>query len=568
MKRPLPALLLTVSASAWMAIVGNLPLWRELSALKLLENPAGWLFAGALAIAVAGCLVAIMSLFSWRRTLKPLIGLLLALSAVTAYFMWTYHIVVDADMVVNVFQTDLKEASALLSLRMLVAILLLFAVPMLFVAWFPLQQRTVLSRLGRNAAAVAVSLLTVVAVLMASYQPLASSMRNHKQLRYLLNPLNSVYALGNVATKPLRRNDARLEPVGVDAVAPPRSSRPPLVVLVIGETARAANFGINGYNRPTTPGLERARAVSFSDVTACGTSTAASLPCMFSHLGRKDFEGRPHNYENLLDVVYRSGAAVLWVDNQSGCKGVCDRVPHQSTSAELYPALCPDGECFDEVMLAGLDKRLADLPAERRERGIVLVMHQMGSHGPAYYKRSPAQAKRFLPECTSNNLQECSRESLLNAYDNSIAYTDQFLSATIEWLKVRDSNYASALVYVSDHGESLGENNLYLHGLPFSIAPDTQKKVPWVTWSSPASAKQLGIDFDCLRQKSSAPVTHDNLVPSVLGLMQIRTSVYERVKDVYSSCSASLYGRPSMPPRLAQADGNGGPDALNSHPKQ
>jgi lipid A ethanolaminephosphotransferase len=540
-----------------MATAGNLPLWRELLELGLLDTPASWLFAFGIATLVAGCLVALLSLCCWPGTLKPAVGILLAFSAIGSYFMWTYHIVVDANMVLNVLETDFKEASALLNFRMLGAIVVLFALPMSLVVRFPLRRESALGQLGRNTLAVLASLLLVAAVLMASYQSLASSMRNHKQLRYLMNPLNTVYALGNVATKPLRQGDSSLHAVGSDAVGPVPSSRPPLIVLVIGETARAENFEVNGYGRPTTPGLKRERVVAFTDVTACGTSTAASLPCMFSHLGRQAFERRAYNYENVLDVLHRAGVAVLWLDNQSGCKGVCDRVPHQSTSAAQHPTLCRDGECLDEVMLEGLEGRLNELPAERRAVGTVLVLHQMGSHGPAYYLRSPPKFKRFLPECTSNNLQECSREALLNAYDNSIAYTDHFLSATIGWLKAHESAYAPALVYVSDHGESLGENNLYLHGLPFSIAPDTQKKVPWVTWFSSPLASQLGIDVECLRQRSGSPMSHDNLVPSILGLLQIQTSIYKRESDVYSSCTATSSGPRADPDRLAHARLNG-----------
>lgn len=264
MRRPLPAHLLTVAVSVWMATAGNLPLWRELAALGLLDSPAEWLFACGLATGMAGCLVALLSLCSWRGILKPAIGVLLALSAAGSYFMSTYHIVVDANMVLNVFETDFKEASALLNLRMLGAILLLLALPMALVVRFPLRREPVFGQLGRNTVAVLGSLLVVAAVLIASFQPLASSMRNHKQLRYLMNPLNSVYALANVVTKPLRRNDSTLHAVGTDAVGPAPSSRPPLIVLVIGETARAANFEVNGYGRPTTPGLTRERVVAFS----------------------------------------------------------------------------------------------------------------------------------------------------------------------------------------------------------------------------------------------------------------------------------------------------------------
>ncbi|MHB1121512.1 MAG: phosphoethanolamine transferase [Ramlibacter sp.] len=543
-KKSAPALWLTLPASLWMATVANLPLWRELDALHLLDTPADWALAGGLAATMAGLLTGILSLFAWRRwTLKPVIGVLLAMSASAAYFMWTYHVVVDADMVVNVLQTDPQEVRALLNVRMIGALLGLFALPLAVVSWFPLRETTVVRQAGRNVLAVLVSAAAVAAVVVATYQPLASTMRNHKQLRYLMNPLSSVWALGYVAAKPWIRDNSLLEAVGTDAVAPPATASPPLLVLVVGETARAANFGLNGYSRPTTPLLEREQVISFADASACGTSTAASLPCMFSPLGRTAFDKRPHNYENLLDVLQRAGLAVLWLDNQSGCKGLCDRVPHASTRP-ADAGLCAQGECLDELLLKDLEARLAALPPERRARGTVIVMHQMGSHGPAYYKRSPPAAKRFLPECTSNNLQECSREQVTNAYDNSIVYTDLFLASVIRWLKEREPSFSPAMLYVSDHGESLGENNLYLHGLPYAIAPDVQKKVPWVTWISPAFAGRTGLSLQCLRTRREVAVSHDNYFHSVLGLMGVRTSVYAPDKDAYLPCATPADGAP------------------------
>src|SRR6185436_1413167 len=134
----------------------------------------------------------------------------------------------------------------------------------------------------------------------------------------------------------------------------------------------------------------------------------------------------------------------------------------------------------------------------------------IGSHGPAYWLRSPPEFKRFLPECTSNNLPDCSRQELVNAYDNSIAYTDHVLASTIAWLRGRSTEYDTAMVYVADHGESLGENNLYLHGLPFAIAPDVQKHVPWITWLSPGYQQRTGITPACLRSRAAARVTHDS----------------------------------------------------------
>ncbi|MBX3660416.1 MAG: phosphoethanolamine--lipid A transferase [Ramlibacter sp.] len=528
---------LIVGASLWMATAGNAALWRELGALSVLDSPAGWAFGAALSLIIALALVALLSLLAWRWTLKPALTFLLLAAAFGAHFMLSYRVVIDATMMVNVLQTNPAEAADLLSLRLVGLVLVLGVLPVVLVWRTPVDYGRWPRRLLWNLLGLFGAGILIVATALASFQPLSSTMRNHKQVRYLMNPLNSVYALGYLAAQPLRRDNSILEPIGLDArLAAPAGGKPPLLVLVLGETGRAGNFSLNGYARPTTPELAREDVASWRNAWSCGTSTAASVPCMFAHLGRDGFDARPHNYEGLLDVLQRAGLAVLWVDNQSGCKGVCDRVPHADTSNLKHPALCTSGECLDGIMLDGLDARLAALPAERRARGVVLVLHQMGSHGPAYWQRSPEAYKRFRPECLTVDLQRCSRDEVLNAYDNSIAYTDHFLASTIGWLKTQATTYDPAMVYVADHGESLGENNLYLHGLPYAIAPDVQKHVPWITWLSAGFARQRGLTTECLRKAADARVSHDNYFHSVLGLMRVQTQVYQPTLDAYAPC--------------------------------
>ncbi len=534
-------LALILASSLWMATLGNWPLWQRLAELDLLRGAAGWGLGAALALAITGALVALQSLLAWRLSLKPATIVLLMATAAGAYFMATYRIVIDSTMLVNVVQTNPSEAADLFSPWLLATLVLGGALPAWLVWRWPVHYGRWPRRLLRNALALATGVALVVAAVVAAYQPLSSTMRNHKSVRYLINPLNSVYALGVIASQPLRRDESSLLPLATDvqrgeAPAGAAAARPPLLLLVLGETARAANFGLNGYARPTTPELAKLPLVNWRNAWSCGTNTAASVPCMFSHLGREAFAERSHNHENLLDVAQRAGLAVLWLDNQGGCKGVCARVPSVDTSGLKDAALCPDGECFDEIMLKGLDERITALPAEARARGVLLVMHQMGSHGPAYFKRSPKAFKRFQPECSTNVLQDCSAEQLVNAYDNSIAYTDHFLAAAIAWLGQREAEYRSAMVYVSDHGESLGENNLYLHGLPYAFAPDLQKRVPWISWLSPSFAQQQGLDEACLQRRTELPVSHDHYFHSVLGLLALQTSVYQREFDAYDAC--------------------------------
>jgi lipid A ethanolaminephosphotransferase len=532
---------LIAAASLWMASVGNIALWRELAGLHLLDGARGLVFALSGAGLIFALLCALLALFAWRATLKPVIVLLLLTAAVGAHFMLTYHVVLDATMVANVLQTHPAEVRDLLGWRLVATVAVLGVLPAWWVWRMPLRRVAWPRRAVENLALLAGALALAVLVLLASFQGMSSAMRNHRHLRHVANPLNIVQALGQIAAQPLRRDESVVLPIGEDArlgSSYATQARPPLAVLVIGETGRSGNFGLNGYARATTPELAQQNVVSFRNAWSCGTSTAASLPCMFSHLGREAYDRRPSNYEDLLDVLARAGLAVLWIDNQGGCKGVCARIPSASTASLHDAALCSDSECLDELMLRGLDERIAALPAERRARGTVVVLHPMGSHGPAYSKRSPPASKRFLPECTSNVLQDCSHEQLVNAYDNTIVYTDHFLAETIRWLGSHDATAQTAMVYLADHGESLGENNLYLHGLPYTIAPDVQKRVPWIQWLSPAFERRHGVSAACLRQRIDAPVSHDNFFHSVLGLLDIDTRVYRRQLDVYAPCAS------------------------------
>jgi lipid A ethanolaminephosphotransferase len=539
-RTPRSALTLVVLASLWLATLGNIALWRTLHSLPDLSGWHGMLFGGAFALIIASATTALLSLLAWRWTLKPAISLLLLLAAFATYYMLMYGIVVDTPMVINVFQTDAREARDQLSWRLAVTVLLLAVLPMVWLWRKPMTDASLGKQAMRNVLLCIAALIVTLGTTQLVFQDFASLMRNHTQLRYQINPLNSVYALLDLTVIPGDQPTGPLHALGEDAHISPRAGaaqHPPLLLFVLGETARSANFSLNGYARPTNPLLAKENVTSFTQVASCGTSTAESVPCMFSHLGREGFAKRSHDFENWLDVLQRAGYAVLWMDNQSGCKGQCDRIPSLNTSELKLPEHCEGGECRDTLMLTQLDKELAKLPAERRARGTIVVMHQMGSHGPAYFKRTPAAFKPFVPECTDTSLSQCNQAQVVNAYDNTLVFTDYFLSRAIGWLKDKEKTAATALFYVADHGESLGENNLYLHGLPYAMAPAEQKQVPLITWLSPTFETQSHIKTSCLQKQRDRALSHDHLFHSVLGLMAVKTKVYQPTLDLFADCA-------------------------------
>ncbi len=544
-------LIIWLMVSLWMATVGNWALWRGLAKVGLMSSLGDYAFVLAFILIITGTLCLLGGLLAWQRTVKPVLTVLLIATALGLHFMLTYGVVIDTTMITNVLQTDPRETRDLLNLRMLVTLLMVAGLPCLWLWRQQVQRIAVSQQIMRNIMFTLASAVVIAVALGLSFQNFASTMRNHTQLRYLINPLNSIYALGYLGSKPLHKGPMPFTQLGLDAKLPAgavsgaasnaaAAGPAPLLVLIVGETARSGNFQVNGYARPTTPELAALmtteRMASLRNVTSCGTSTAESLPCMFSHLGREGFLSRKAEFETLVDVLQHAGLAVLWLNNQSGCKGICDRIPSANTTSEKVAEHCDTGECFDKIMLHNLDARIAALPADKRAKGVVVVMHQMGSHGPAYYKRAPTAFKKFTPECTSNALKDCTREQVVNSYDNTIAYTDHFVASTIKWLKTKENTAQAAMIYLADHGESLGENNIYLHGLPYAIAPDVQKQVPWITWLSASFATRSKVDVACLRGRANEPASHDFYFHSVLGLLGVQTSVYRKDWDVYAPC--------------------------------
>jgi lipid A ethanolaminephosphotransferase len=262
---------------------------------------------------------------------------------------------------------------------------------------------------------------------------------------------------------------------------------------------------------------------------------------MFSPYGRANYdESLIRRSDSLLDVLVRVGLDVTWRDNQSGCKGVCDgkRIELEKMSIELAPQHCTADGCRDESLLEGLRERLSLI-----KKDTVIVLHQLGNHGPAYFARYPEEFRRFRPTCDTPELRRCSIEAIRNSYDNAILYTDYLLAQAVKALTLQESKIDSAMLYVSDHGESLGEHGIYLHGLPYWIAPDQQKKVPMLLWLSPALKSSAGIDPQCVAQRATRAASHDNLFHTVLGLFDITTRDYRQSRDVLAACRSSSVPR-------------------------
>ncbi len=491
----------------------------------------GLAFITSLGLLLFALNVMLLCVLCFRFTSKAVLTILLTGGASASYYMNRFNIVVDSTMLTNVLQTDAREVKDLLTVALFADLAFLGFVPCWWL-WrtrisYPRWTLELRNRLLLVAGSLAIALISAVPFT-ADY---ASFLREHKLLRYYTNPVTFVYSSVRLAHDMLAVPDRgpRL-PIGVNAHKIATDTHRNLVILVVGETARADHFSLNGYNRDTNPLLAKEDVTFFAQVTSCGTDTAYSVPCMFSLSDRKDFDLKEAAHtENLLDVLQHAGVAVLWRDNNSDSKGVAKAIEFQDFRTAASNPRCDEVECRDVGMLEGLDQWIAAHPTG----DITIVLHQMGNHGPAYYKRYPAEFAKFQPMCTSNQLETCSQQEIINSYDNALLYTDYFLSRTINLLKTYDDSFATALLYVSDHGESLGENGFYLHGAPFLLAPETQTHVPALLWFG----EHYPVDRERMQLRAKAAGSHDDYFHTVLGLLKIQTPEYDQSKDWLSGAA-------------------------------
>ncbi len=496
-----------------------------------------YLFAASMPVVLTAAFYLIFSLIAWPYLRKPLLIVLLLASAAANYFMHSFGTVIDTNMIQNVFESDAQEATALISARYVMWMLLMGAVPIGLIALvrFPRTQRWWWSLLQRLAGALG-AMLIILLLAVLFYKDYASLIRNNKGLVKMITPANIVSGAGHYVDQRFLQGSQALVRIGEDAHKGPlitSAAKKTLVVFVVGETARAENFSLGSYARDTNPELRKQQVIYYQNASSCGTETAISVPCMFSNMPREHYDANlAHHQEGLLDILAHAGVSVLWRENDGGCKGACNRVPHTDMTQWKLPQYCHDGFCQDDVLLHRLDNYIASVHND----GIV-VLHQMGSHGPAYYQRYPAAFRHFTPTCDSNQIQDCDHQALINTYDNSLLYTDDMLSRTIDKLKGLSDRFNVALIYLSDHGESLGERGMYLHGAPYVFAPSQQTHIPLLMWMSPGYAATYHINQACLRQQAArASVSQDNIFHTVLGMFNIQTREYQPQLDMISSC--------------------------------
>ena len=477
-----------------------------------------------------------LALPGFRWLLRPMAAFLLILASVTSYYMDSLGIIIDREMIQNAMLTTFAESKHLVTWNFVLHVAVWGVLPAAAALWIQLRRTSFLADLWRWALTIVMAVAVFAGLLFSDFKAYSAVAREHKEVLASYQPGAAIGGAARYAKMMLKAKDVTVAPVGLDAHKGPRISalaKPVLTVIFVGETARAQNFALNGYGRPTTPELERRDVINFPQVTSCGTSTAVSVPCMMSNLTRDGYSyNRSIRQENLIDVLHHAGVDVLWWDNNTGDQGVAARITKaRRMTAEDDPAACASGECTDAVFLGPLQRTLPQIT-----RDTVLFVHMIGSHGPSYYLRYPPSAEHFRPACRTSEFSDCTVDEIVNAYDNSIRFTDHVIAQTIDLLSAQ-SDVLPAVVYLSDHGESLGEDGLYLHAAPYFMAPETQTTVPMMMWLPDSYADGLAVARRCVAARAAQPQSHDNLFHTVLGLMDIVTDVRDPALDLLSGCS-------------------------------
>lgn len=460
-----------------------------------------------------------------QRIFKGVMISLFMITSIVVYFIHTFHTYIDPSMIENVINTNSHESFELLQWHILPYILFLGVIPSIIISKIKINSRSWLSTLSIRICSIFIAFSMTFAILVSKYDSLVPLLQ-HIGTPYLITPFNYISSSIHTYIINNKIKTSQKIKIGEDAHQRPQllNSKPRLIILVIGETVRASNWGLNGYQRQTTPKLAKYNVINFSEVTSCGTSTAISIPCMFSPYGLHDYNKiRIKKSESLLHILQHANIPVLWRDNQAGCQGVCNGLTYEHT-------LCKTWQCYDSALFLHLQEKIKNTKTDQ-----LIVLHMLGNHGPGYFKRYPNSFKHWQPTCDSNDITRCTKKFIVNTYDNAILYTDTLLARAIDKLSSIHS-HDTALIYLSDHGESLGENNRFLHGSPYNIAPKEQKKVPLIMWLSRGLMTRLNIQEHCLHQKQTVPISHDYLFSTILALFDIKTTIYDSTYDLTYTC--------------------------------
>ncbi|MBY0244135.1 MAG: phosphoethanolamine--lipid A transferase EptA [Sphingobacteriaceae bacterium] len=437
-----------------------------------------------------------------RRVSKFLMVLFFVINAIAVYFINTYAVIIDESMIGNVLNTNYAESSSYFSIKLIVYILFLGILPSIFflkinIIKVPLKSFLKVSSL---------TLLSIALLIGLNSTNFLWIDKHSKQLGGLAMPWS--YTV-NISLFYIHKNKANEKEI-ILPNARIKDKQKSVMVLVIGESARKQNFSLYGYSKNTNPLLSATPNVFHFEANSCATYTTAGLKCILEHTNTSDL------YEILPNYLYRNDVEVIWRTTNWGEPPL--HIKNYQSGNDLRALYKDKATDYDEILVAGLKEQIL---ASKKDK-ILIVLHTNTSHGPSYNEKYPSNFEKFKPVCKSVELGNCAQTELINAYDNTILYTDYILSQVIENLKSLKA-YKSSMIFVSDHGESLGENKLYMHGLPMSLAPKEQYEIPFIVWVSD-SRTQL---------KPNQVLSQNHVFHSVLNFLSIESPIYKEEMNIF-----------------------------------
>ena len=467
----------------------------------------------------------LQSILFHPKTVKFLSVLLLVTNSLAGYFINMYHLVLNKTMLANIFDTNFFEATEWMGVAFWMYMLAFAILPSLWVLKIQIRFDSCGRRFLR------VGVLGLLAVFLLSlFIPFKKDvkvyLKTNFNLRYQFVPTGYISAALSLATSSFKKVEAINTVHGMVQHPYWQQDKKNLIVFVLGESARDANFSLSGYARDTAKPLRPylSDMMVFHQTESCGVVTRVSVPCMFSAYTRTNYVEQAVSYStNVLEILQKNNIDLLWLDNELGCNKVCRNVPTEYT--------CQSRDCLD--MLLNDTFRLK-IPSFQKDTFVVL--HQRGSHGPRYDLRVPEDLYKWKPFCNRSDHHNCSLQEMTNAYDNTIYYTASVIADLIKTLSELTDEYNPILIYVSDHGESLGENEVYGHGGDFKDAPAEQKQVPFFVWMPKSTRTAFGFNQACLQAKTRTQQSQDVIFHSLMGLMGISTDVYDEKLDIFAGC--------------------------------
>ncbi len=485
-------------------VLYHLPFYRFVTTNNDVTTLNGILLIISLTIATifANALFFYIVLFLLRSVGKWLLILIFIINAIAVYFINTYGAIIDESMIGNVLNTDYEESTSFLSFGLFFYIILLGILPSFLIFKIEFIRPTI----KRFLLHVFLTLLFLLSVAYVNSSNWLWIDKNSKTLGGLVMPWS--YAV-NLNLYYLHKNKENEKQILLPN-ATIKNTEKSVVVLVIGESSRSSNFSLYGYEKNTNPLLSKIENLHHFKAEACATYTTAGLKCILEYKDTSDL------YEILPNYLFRNNIEVIWKTTNWGEPKV--NIKNFKNKDELRKN-CEGEFCeYDEIMLKGLKEQIL---ASTKNK-ILIVLHTSTSHGPTYYKKYPPQFEQFSPVCKSVELADCTQEELINAYDNTIVYTDYILATLIDHLK-QVPEYKSSMIFISDHGESLGENNLYMHGIPASLAPKEQLDIPFIVWTSDT----------LIKIKEEQQFSQHNIFHSVLDFLDVESPIYDENMSIF-----------------------------------